>query len=999
MVNFERTNTLIGWLVFVAALLVYGLTLEPSVSFWDCGEFISASYKLQVTHPPGAPLYQMMGRVFSLLAFGNVAMVAFWVNMLSAVASAFTVLFTYFITTRLAVKIVNPVQLPLVKQQAVSIWGAGIIAALSLTVSDTFWFSAVEAEVYALSSFFTALVFWSALKWSDNFNHRWLLFIALAIGLSIGVHLLNLLVIPAVVFVLFFSYYPIRFKSFLWATLTGIGLLVLIQFIIIPGLPFLAAITDLWAVNSVGMAIGSGALLFLIAIIILLSGLLFVFSLLKIKNAVVTILCLCFLLMGYASYMMVPIRAAAEPPLNVGRPSDAFSFLSYLNREQYGSRTLFYGPYYNAPVTEFKIDKPVYRAVNGKYQIIDNTTSYTFHPDYMTAFPRMGDVGSKSSQTGYVGWTGTDPTKPPTFLENIEYFFKYQVLHMYVRYHLWNFAARQNDRQGHGNALDGNGLTGFGWIDQLIAAPENYLPAILANNKGRNNYFLLPFLLGIAGLIFQAKKDKKGFYPLLVLFLFTGIILVFYLNTPPFEPRERDYVFVGSFQVFCTWIGLGALWLSRWLHRHIAKGIWLGLIVSFVFCPVLMATQNWDDHDRSKRSFALDFARNTLAHLAPNAVLFVYGDNATYPLWYLQNVEGYRTDVRVINAYLLGADGAAYELREKKLNSAPLLLSIKPQQYQKGVLGLVRFGEHADSAYSIGKALAFLASDSTKNTIAFQSGRLRGYVPTGNLVFDFDTEKIKNSNYFAPEDSIYYTPQLSLNFSETSIYRSEVLILDIIANNYYNRPIYFSSQSEADNLPLLNKYLRLDGLAYRLVPLLYPGGTPYHNRLNTKQLASALTEMEINGYNNKKLYINPEAITIAQHYRALYTICAEKLITEGNTAMAASIATKCINEMPLDIVDFKHGKHALVLIKALYKGNKTELATRFTQNYSAQLMQKIIYYSSLKNTIATYEGNVEREKDLATLAELKTLLTALGQTNQAIEIEKFMGQYPTNNNK
>jgi hypothetical protein len=995
LMNYNRTNTIIGWLVFGLALLVYALTLEPYVSYWDCGEFISASYGLQVVHPPGAPLYQMLGRLFSLFAFGNTAHVAFAINMLSAVASAFCALFTYFITTHIAKKIVSPVGLPLVKNQAIMVWGAGVVAALTIAFSDTFWFSAVEAEVYALSSFFTMLVFWAALRWHESQNNRprWLVFIAFAVGLSIGVHLLNLLVVPAVVLVIYFGYRTYSFLNFLVAAIIGLAVLLSIQFLIIPGIPALAAITDRWFVNGLNTNIGTGAIVFFISVFAVLIVAVIVSRVKHWVNLHLAVFCLVFVLVGYSSYLLVPIRSAAHPPININTPDDAFSFVSYLNREQYGSRPLLHGPYFNAPITEFKMGKPYWRPVNGKYEIVGHGNEYVFDPEYTTFFPRMGDLYSSSSKAGYIGWTGVDPEKPPVFTDNLSFFFKYQFLHMYVRYHLWNFAGRQNNRQGYGNAIHGNGVSGIAWFDNFIAAPNDNLPTVYARNKARNYYFFLPLLLGLAGLFYHSSKNKYGFWPLFVLFLFTGAFLAIYLNGPPFEPRERDYVFVGSFQVFSVWVGLGALWLMRKLHQFIKQGIWIGLAAALLASPLLLISQNWDDHDRSGRSFARDYAKNCLQNLAPNAVLFVYGDNDTYPLWYLQNVEGFRKDVRVINANLLNTDWAAFDLVRTELGSQPLKLTITPQQYQNDMRDLLRINTPGDTAITVLAALQYAAQDTaSQNIFKYASGRVRINLPCGNLFIPINKEK--TNGWVTGPDTAYRVSRFEIPITSTSIFRAGVLMLDIIANNYYERPIYFSSFNEAENLPQLNKYLRLEGLAYRLLPLQYPDSTEYFNRINTAQMDTLLSKFALAGYNNPQLFVEPEAISIAYHYRNLFSHTAEKLMAEGNTQKAAALSQQCISYFPVNLVDYKYHKPALVFLKALYLAKQTPQAEAFYATISNQLMQKAAYFNSLNNTIAQYEGRAETQKAITSLTELKNLLLLLQQDKKAAEIEAFLGFYP-----
>ncbi|HYG14768.1 MAG TPA: DUF2723 domain-containing protein, partial [Bacteroidia bacterium] len=938
--------------------------------------------------PPGAPLHHLLGRLFSLLAFGNVEKVAFWVNMLSAISSAFCVYFTYHMIVLLAAKIIPP----LTNTNYLSHWGAGIAGALTLTFTDTFWFSAVEAEVYALSSCFTMLVFWAALKWDESRDNRWLLFIALAAGLSVGVHLLNLLVLPAVVYIVYYSAYRPTVWGFLLATVIGFGILLFIQFGIIPGIPLLAAIADRWTVNSLNLPMATGAW----AVIALLAIACFILVFISRKKQVFHLISLSitFLLIGYSCYLTVPIRAAASPPLNINAPKDPFTFVSYLNREQYGQRALVYGPYFNAPLTKFKTGKPIWRPLNGKYVIAGYTTEYEFNPEYMTFFPRMGDVFSGSKAAGYVGWTDVDKTQPPAFADNLEFFFKYQVLHMYIRYHLWNFAGRQNDIQGHGNALHGNSVSGIPLLDNLVAAPAENAPNNLAGNKARNYYYFLPLLLGLAGLFYHA--GFRSFYPVLALFLFTGLFLVIYLNGPPFEPRERDYVFVGSFQVFCVWIGLGALWLMRIASKYSKAGIWIGFGVAMVVSPVLLAVQNWGDHNRSNRTFIRDFARNYLENLEPDAILFVYGDNDTYPLWYLQNVEGVRTDVRVINANLLNTDWAAYQLAQKQYGSEPIKLTISPDMYMDSRLDVVRVQQGNDSM-SLQEALAFAGgNEEGRNYVTLENGSKRGLLPVSKLYFRVNAENFPEDNFGLLENdtaSAAITEYLTLRYSSSAIYKAELIMLDIIANNYFKRPIYFSGFSEAENLPQLNKHLRLDGMAYRLVPLKYPDTTGYFNRLNTAIQDSLLHKMEFSGYSNPNVFVDEESFYTAQHYRNLFSIQCKKLLMENKYIKAAETAIDAIKHFPVKTIDYKNHEPALVFIESLCRGNKKQEAGKFTREFIASLAEKLAYYKPLETGIADYPAMMEVDKCIQTLQQLEELLVTVGEKEQAAQVEKLLYFY------
>jgi hypothetical protein len=964
VINFKRTNTFIAWVVFFLSLSVYVLTAETTVSFWDCGEFISAAYKLQITHAPGAPLYQLLGRVFSLFSFGNESAVAICVNMLSVVSSSFCVLLTYIITTNIAEKIINPLKVKLPIQHNISIWGAGVIAAFTLAFSDTFWFSAVEAEVYSLSSLFTLLTVWAALKYDAHKTSmhriRWLLFIAFLLGLSIGVHLLNLLVIPAVACFLFFSEKGYSFISLIKGGAIGIIILLTLQYSIIPGIPLFAFVVDKWGANVLGFGIGTGALLSLATIVIALVISLILSHRFGLKKLHIGFLCLTFIIMGYSTYMLVPIRSVAVPPININAPSNAASFLSYINRDQYGKRALVYGPAFNAQITGFKKGKEVWRPnEEGKYALVNHTAEYAFDSEYKMWFPRIGDVFSDNSVDGYAGWTGIDKNSPPSQLKNWEFFFKYQFLHMYVRYHLWNFAGKQNDHQGHGNAMDGNSESGIPVIDNLIAAPAKNLPYSL-KNKGKNHYYFLPLLLGLIGLFFHAKKQKETFMLLLVLFLFTGVFLAFYLNVPPFEPRERDYVFVGSFQVFSIWVGLGAFSFARFLRKYFPKGIWVGLVVAFIASPFLLLSQNWDDHNRSHRSFASNYAYNMLIGLEQNAVLVVSGDNETYPLWYLQNVEGFRTDVRVINVNLMGGDWGTIDLTKKQYNSEPFMLTLNPFQYQKGSRAAIKINK--GKPLKLKTVLSFVANDS--NTLETNSGKKRAFMPTHQLL-------LSNKN----NDTI--------TIDNSYLYRAELVLLDIIANNP-NRPVYFSSRNVKQKYPYLKNHFIDEGLVTLF---------SYEKEIqkpSAPKLNEVIKSWKLNGFESNKTYIDYEAKKIGGNYITIIAKTIDALLKQSQNNEAGKLAMFCQEKFPIIYSDYGSYKNSLVIVKGLFAANLNKEGLKFTTALSNRLMQENIYYNSIAETIAKYSATKEFENTLTTLVKLRELLLEFNQTEKAMEIEKFL---------
>ncbi len=633
--NYRKLNNLLGWTVFVIAAVVYLLTLEPTASWWDPGEFISTTYKLQVGHPPGAPTMQMIGRVISLLAFGNTSKVALMINGMSGLCSAFAVLFLFWSITIFARKIVAG-EGEMTRSKMYTIFVAGLVGALTFTFTDSFWFSAVEGEVYAMSAMFTSLVFWSILKWeadadSDHSNH-WLIFISFMIGLSIGVHLLSLLTIPALAFIIYFRKYKASWKGILLTLILSILILALVMYVVIPWIPELAGKVELLFVNKWGMPFNSGLVFyFLVLTGLIVSGLFFTKK--KGKPLVNTIiLCFTFLLIGYTSFMMLVIRSNAGTPINENAPKDVVSLVNYLNREQYGTWPLLYGPYYNAPVVSYKDGDPIYKRDNkaGKYIVIDDQkgTIPVFDSRFTTIFPRMWSSERRGSEQFFKDWGGAGmPIKiinedgksvtlyKPTFIENLKYFIQYQVGVMYLRYFMWNFAGRQNDVQGYGGPQNGNWISGIPFIDKWITGhPQIHMPDSM-KNRGTSKYYMFPFILGLIGFFYQMKKEYKGALVITLLFLMTGLAIVVYLNQKPFEPRERDYSYCGSFYAFSIWVGLGVVFLVN-LVKKILKRENLSILLVTLFClilvPGIMAKENWDDHDRSGKYSCRDYASNYL---------------------------------------------------------------------------------------------------------------------------------------------------------------------------------------------------------------------------------------------------------------------------------------------------------------------------------------------------------------------------------------------------
>ncbi len=689
--KFKLYNRIVGWIVFAIAAFTYLSTIEPTASLWDCGEFIATSYKLEVGHPPGAPLYMMVQKLMSLLAGHDVTKVAKMMNSLSALASAFTILFLFWSITHIARRILLKVtkREELTTGQIIAVLASGVVGALAYTWSDTFWFSAVEAEVYASSSLFTALVFWLALKWEEHADeprsYRYILLIAYLMGLSIGVHLLNLLVIPAITLVIYFRLYKPTVKGFTIALLISFVILLFIQYGIIQKIISFSKPIELLFVNSFHLPPNSGLIFYLVVLLGILVYLAYYYYKRKkylVHNSIVALLLIIF---GYMSFALIPIRSMANPPIDENDPEDPFALVSYLDREQYGEHPLIYGQYYDAQVIGKK-DRYTYELIGNKYVKTKRTNpKYIYDPKRCTFFPRM-----YSSQPDHIKvykeWGGVKEGEKPNFINNLRFFFTYQLGWMYFRYFMWNFAGKQNDIQGFGDALHGNWISGIKWLDEMRLGPQDNLPGIYKNRRSRNTLYLLPLLLGLIGVYYSLKKDQRYFWIITMFFFMTGIAIVLYLNQTPNQPRERDYAYAGSFYAYAIWIGLGVLGLYEFIKKYLRKDI-IASVLAFLLTigvPILMATQEWDDHDRSHRYHTRDFAYDYLMSCAPNAILFTYGDNDTFPLWYLQETEGVRTDVRVVNLSLLSTDWYIKQIRRKAYESDPVPMSLSQEKYMEG---------------------------------------------------------------------------------------------------------------------------------------------------------------------------------------------------------------------------------------------------------------------------------------------------------------------------
>jgi hypothetical protein len=835
--NFRKINNLFGWITGGIATLVYLMTMEPTTSFWDCGEFISCAYKVEVGHSPGAPLFMMIQRMFGMLASSkeNVAMM---MNAWSAIASGLTILFLFWTITHFAKKLLVSRNDEPTGVQTIMIMGAGLIGGLAYTFSDTFWFSAVEGEVYATSSFITALVFWAILKWEHiadtRYADRWLVLIAYLIGLSVGVHLLCLLTIPAMTMVYYYKRYNVTTTGSIIAFIVGAALLAFVQYGVLQGVPILASKFDLLFVNSFGMPFDSGAL---VSIVLLCAALvwLLVFAKRKGNYALHTAtLCLIFIVIGFSSYMAAILRSRADTPIDMTNPDNAISLTSYIQREQFGQQPLLFGPDFTSRPIKYdkKGDKYARSSKNGKdfYEVVGEKVEPEYDAADKRFFPRIWDANDPSHVNFYRNYLNLDQGELPTSADNFRFFFEYQINWMWWRYVMWNYSGRQNDFEGQGDKKNGNWITGIKFIDKgllgvgdLDAMSDGY-----NDNPARNELYLLPFILGICGIIYQFNRSKQDGITVFVLFFFTGIATAIFLNMPPLQPRERDYAFAGSTYAYAIWIGLGVLMISDWLSRKLngKTGVYLAIVLCLIAVPGLMAKEEWNDHDRSKKTLARATAYNALQSCAPNAILFTFGDNDTYPLWYLQEVEGIRTDVRIINMSLLGIDWYIDQLNYK-INDAPAVPMLwKKEDYIGDNHNYIRYYSTPqipqDRHFDLYEIVQFMNSKDPNAKLQSMSGEMENFYPTKNFTIpSMGREQLVQNGLLRATDSIAVDTEIKFTFNKDVAYKDDIAALNIIAaiaREGWKRPIYFGGGLPGDNYLGLQDYMRLEGVVYRLMP-------------------------------------------------------------------------------------------------------------------------------------------------------------------------------------
>lgn len=1026
MNNYRVMNNLGGWLVFLAAFITYFLTMEPTSSFWDCGEFIASSYKLQVGHPPGAPLFLMLGRLFSLMAGGDVSKVGYWINMVSVVSSALTIAFLFWTISILARKIITRMGGPEDPQsfssaQKLVVWCSALIGSLAYTFSDTFWFSAVEAEVYATSSLFTAVVFWAMLRWDLEADKphadRWLVLIAYLMGLSIGVHLLNLLTIPALAFIYYFRRYKTSTLGIIATLFIGVFFLYFIQYGIIPGYVRGAAAFEKLFVNSFHLPVFSGLAIFTLfvfgsitlglfmarrsnipLIVYLLCTFIFWFfmsgswfisilfvavyvgayfavgknkfhafvlactgivpgiivwnGIMKDKtidrfagihnvNSTMNFLLMSFavLILGFSSYAMIIIRSNANTPMDENNPADTYSLLSYLNREQYGSQPLFYGPYYNATLDNKQSYKDKGPVIVLAYSVYDNKgkrvtyfsdnieaqaylkkeegknlslkTEYIEvdrkrEPNYakgMTIFPRMWSGQDPRHVQGYKMWANIKGE--PDFIENLVFFYRYHVNHMYVRYFLWNFAGRQDDEQNADDSpLHGNWQSGIGFIDEMFTgAKSSNLPEEAKDNKGRNHYYFLPLILGLIGAFFHFKKDARNFLIVGMLFFLTGLAIVIYLNQVPFQPRERDYAYAGSFYAFCIWIGLGVLALYSWIEQKavsVSKPVLVGgiTLVSALAVPVLLAAENWDDHDRKQRYTASDFAFNYLNSCEKDAVIFTNGDNDTFPLWYLQEVENVRTDIRVVNLSLLNTDWYIDQMKRAAYDGKPVEFDMRQDQYRAGLREQVIMDKDNPNYYTLDQHFEWILREDGRNQMDLGGGTKLYYLRSNKFIIPIDSAKVASNGSVPKGKEDRILKEIRFEIKRSYIMKSDLMILNLLKNFNWDRPVYFAVTIGQDFLGL-EDYFQLEGLAYRLVPYKANATRPDIGEINTDRMYNnMMTQFKWGNMESPATYLDETNRNMIYNMRNNFARLANQLIREDKKERAIEVLDKAAELMP-----------------------------------------------------------------------------------------------------
>ncbi|HEY5327192.1 MAG TPA: DUF2723 domain-containing protein [Mucilaginibacter sp.] len=955
--QYKKINNLLGWLCFAIASVTYILTLEPSVSFWDCGEFISCAFRLQVAHQPGYPLFAMLGKAFSLLSMGNNAKVPYFTNMGSALASGATIMFLFWTITALAKKmLIDKADEAIGQSRMILIMGAGLVGALAFTYTDTFWFSAVETIVFALSSLCTAIVFWAILKWDAHAGEpgadRWLIFIAYVIGLSIGIHLLNLLTIPAIAIVYYFRRSKnVNVGSAIGAVLVGVLILVFVQYGVRGYTIEIAAYFDLFFVNTLGLGFWSGAFFFfLIIIAILVAG---IWYSIKYQKPLLNLafLCVAFIYFGYSSFAYIPIRATANPDLDNSHPDNAFILYGYLNRVQYGENPLLFGQYFDGKVTDQTEGSIIYRKGKTKYEEAGKKENYVY--DHTTILPRMYSNDDQDPQF-YRQWLQMSDQQAPTFADNIKWMFSWQIYQMYVRYFLWNFVGRYNDEDGQQSmtAVDGNWTSGI--FDGGKHLPKSVVGGKLMPGQGMQlgttytPLFALPLIIGLFGCVYHFQRKKRDALVVLLLFFFTGLAIVLYVNQPSIQPRERDYSYVGSFYAFAIWIGLGVIALAELISAKLNPKV--AGIAATAICllagPVVLAKEEWKDHDRSTKLTPHDMAYDYLISCPPNAILFTYGDNDTYSLWYDQEVEGIRPDVRIVNLSLFTGDWYIRQMQFKMNKSAPLPITMPYDKYEEGVRDVIYFDDKKiPEPVEVKEIFDFITSDDKATQVQYQSGEWGNYLPTKNFKITINPDDVIKNHVIAPDQKDRLATAMVWKFTSNYITKENLAMLDILAHNNWVRPICFTTTIGQGNLIGLQPYLYKEGFTYHLIPF-KPDSANKDQLSKTNSLVmynNLMDKFKFGEFKTAK-YLDHESTTM--FYPVMLTTfldLATGLIKDGHPDLALKVLHKYDKEMPDLNPGLEVANRKIFMAKTAFQLHDVVLGNRFLTSVDGYVTDQLDY--------------------------------------------------------
>lgn len=979
--QFNRINNIIAVVVLFIASFTYLSTIEPTASFWDCGEFIASSYKLEVGHPPGNPVFQLIARFFTL--FGDNTQAALLVNAMSAMCSAFTIFFLYLTIVHLGRRIIEKAGKTLNAASSIAAYGAGVVGALAYCWSDTFWFSAVEGEVYAMSSLFTAVVFWAMLKWEEQadspYANRWIVLIAFLMGISIGVHLLNLLTIPALVFIYYYKKYEVTTKRTFWVLAISGVILASILYGIIPYLPKMAAYVDLFFVNVLGMHYNIGAALFVFALLgACFWGIYYTYR----KNKVLLntiLLCVTVIVIGYTSFAVVVIRSSANTPTNEYQPDNAFTLVRYIGREQYGSNPLIYGETFASVLEDIEVPQ-YYNVYNGKYVKVNSPAKPIYSSESKMLFPRMWSSSAQYIPFYEMYTNGKGRSIPgaqykkPSFGANISYFLDYQLDFMYMRYFMWNFVGRQNDLHSSlpGDVLKGNWESGIKFIDQARLGDQSEGPDYIVNSKSKNHFYFLPLILGLIGLFYQLQRDKRNWVVTMLLFILTGVAIVVYLNQPPMQPRERDYAYAGSFYTFAIWIGIAVMWFAELLQRVVKNKAAASAIASVVavLVPLQMVSQTWDDHDRSGRYFVRDMAYNYLQPLGKNAMIVTHGDNDTFPLWYSQEVEGVRNDVRIMNTSLLGMDWYIDQMKCKMYDSDPVPFTLDKKQYFYGTNDFVQIYERFNRPMPIKDVMDIFKNPSI--TIQLSDGGKHNYISARKILVPVDKENVMKHKIVEEKDfdKILDTVELVIPQAKTSLDKVELTMLDLLSNYKWDRPLYFLQKGGDLNIGIKD-YMQYEGFAYKFVPIKSVTGTD-HGEIEQSASGDVMYDRVMNVYK----WDNFKDTTVFMDYQHIMTFnclisprdimvqTAKILHREGQTEKAVEVLDKMQEMIPAATLPLNTAiisglnDRAIIDAISLYTAvGEKEKAHKLGDAFAEETVKGIILYSKpLHDSFLSYES-------------------------------------------